>query len=65
LTLAQQAIALTPSGPIGVIPVDNGKAGPRRDLPDSYRVTGPGVPYSPWKYDAAFLDGAIVMVIGE
>jgi hypothetical protein len=59
LTPADQAISLTSTGPITVISMQ----GTRYQLPDLYRVTGPGIETK--KYDAMFLDGAIVMVIGN
>jgi hypothetical protein len=65
LTLADQAITLTPSGPIQVIPTDGARVFKPHDLKQSYRVTGPGVPFSTKKYDAEFLDGAIVMILGN
>jgi hypothetical protein len=65
LTLADQAITLTPNGPMRLIPVDGTTTGKPHNLKQTYRITGPGVPFSTRKYDAEFLDGAIVMILGD
>jgi len=63
LTLAEQSILFTRSGPMSVLPTPTAKP---RDLPESYQVTGPGMPsLQTHTYDAAFLDGAVVLIIDK
>jgi hypothetical protein len=62
ITLADQAITLTPVGPLKLL-LQNAKA--PRDVDGLFQISGPGVPFSHKKYDVAYLDGAIVLVVGQ
>ena len=61
VTLADQAITLTPTGPFQLFGVNSTTP---RNVSQVFQVDGPGVPFSHTKYAAAFLDGALVLVIG-
>jgi hypothetical protein len=62
ITIADEAITLTPAGPLELLGT---KAKVARNVNGLFQVDGPGVPYSHKKYDIAFLDGVIVLVVGE
>lgn len=63
ITIADQAVTLSPSGP-GTL-IDG--TGPKRWTADAdglFQVTGPGLPFSHRKIDAAFVQGAVVLIVG-
>jgi hypothetical protein len=62
ITLADQAITLTPAGALKLL-LKNMTV--PRDVDGLFQIAGLGVPFSHKKYDAAFLDGAIVLTVGD
>ncbi len=61
--IADEAITLTPSGPLKLF---GSKSAVLRVVKRVYEVSGAGVPrFSHQKYDKAFLDGVIVLTVGE
>ena len=63
ITIADQAVILTPSGPGTFI---NDEQTNRRTVDGDglFQVTGPGLPFSHKKIDAAFVQGAVVLIVG-
>jgi hypothetical protein len=62
ITLSDQAITLTPAGSLQLFAE---KSTTPRNVSQLFQVDGPGVPFSRKKYAAAFLDGAVILVIGQ
>jgi hypothetical protein len=62
IALADQAITLTPAGPLKLL-LKNETA--PHDVTGLFQISGPGVPFSHTKYDAAYLDGVIVLIVGD
>jgi len=62
VTLPDQAITLTPAGSLQLF---GEKSTTPRNVSQLFQVDGPGVPFSRKKYAAAFLDGAVILVIGQ
>ncbi|MGD0766834.1 MAG: hypothetical protein ABSB42_01290 [Tepidisphaeraceae bacterium] len=62
VTLPDQAITLTPTGSLQLF---GEKSITPRNVSQLFQVDGPGVPYSRKKYAAAFIDGAVILVIGH
>ena len=62
VTLPDQAITLTPAGSLQLF---GEKSTTPHNVSQLFQVDGPGVPFSRKKYAAAFLDGAVILVIGQ
>jgi hypothetical protein len=62
ITVSDFAITFTP---VGTIQITSEQSTTPRTVNGIYQISGPGIPFSHAKYDAAFLDGAIVLVIGR
>lgn len=61
-TLADLLMTISPAGPMQVA-TPQMKA--PRNVTGLFQISGPGVPYNHKKSDAAFLDGAIVLIIAK
>jgi hypothetical protein len=62
ITLADLVLTFTP---LGEVQITSDQITTPRTVDGLYQISGPGVMYSHKKYDAVFLDGAIVLVIGK
>jgi hypothetical protein len=62
ITIADLVLTVAPAGPLQIT---SDTATSPRNVTGLYQISGPGVPYSHKKYDAAFLDGAIILIIGQ
>jgi hypothetical protein len=62
ITIADLVLMVAPAGDIQITSEQMTSPHSASGL---YQIGGPGVPYSHKKFDAAFLDGAIVLIIGQ